>query len=207
MDDQFADNLIPDPFLDFNQPWDGWEPNDEILDELHDGYEDSVGPVGSWATSPLAETGAPLHDMMDRLESDIEQQDGSPNELETSPDIVLEDIEENIEEQYIHHENIRRPAEPIDSENSLAQKESSEVTGYCGKGSDSHIPSIDGVSPIREYPYPQRTNRGGSSGIRNQGSGMRFCTLYDMWVTTEECEDCNDFEPGDTDEDICKYAG
>jgi hypothetical protein len=147
--------------------------------------------------------------LLDELEFQIENQtpvEPLPVELEDPMQDALDMVERHIESEPESQKKASIPDEPIEPGLIPCDESSRPVAGTHNPAPESPPPPTEELSPVREYPYPQHRMHGGSTGIRNQGSDMRYCWLHDSWIRLQDCENCSDYEAGDAEEDICRYV-
>jgi len=167
----------------------------------------------------------PLAGMLEKVENSTEQSlplGGMPN---APPDSMLDYVERSTERQVIPGtqipEHIQDPLHDLldalekDAENQVIKPEeeieapATEPDHVYGFFARAVAPQLGEAWFLRERPYPECRMTGTQTGVRYNGGGMTYCQLHKNWITQDECDSCNAFEPaedGSGDEGRCRYA-
>jgi len=169
----------------------------------------------------------PLAGMLEKVENSIEQSlphGGMPNE---PPDTTLDHIERATENQIIPGtqlpEHMQDPLHDLpdalematENENQVIKPEGSieapapEPDEVYGSFLRPVVPHLEERWAMRERSYSAHRMTGSQTGARYNGSGMTYCRLRDAWISPDDCDNCNAFEPAEdasSDEERCRYA-
>jgi hypothetical protein len=184
---QEAGPTLPDPAAE--------DPLCRMLDKLEISVQQPA-PIWTKYADPLCRA-------LDEVEAFMERQDCFIKPPEWPPRVTFSYPKNEIRQ---HTQVTAEPVQISPTEaDRFKQSDSPIALSKVSLPVNEPLQKVEGIYRIpssKQYPEPSRRMTGHNTGIRNTGHEIAwYCNVHREWVTSDECDSCDDFEETDFTDD------